>query len=401
MRASLRRPAVLAAATLTAVLTLTSLALAADGDEIGRLIAEQFAKEGSESLPAGAARTVVPAQAPGAADEQRMIEEIEMLERARAEAEARRDALVKAREAAEQGESPKADAADKAKEEQRRAEERRLAEEAEHAVEAARKAEAAALARMEAEREAEADRIDAALRKAREARAQRPREEREREALVEGAASERRQAEIPEVHDSRGGRDAGDRTASWPRPRLTDGASGLGGPHAPSPSASARVTVLLTMLPGNRGIRRHNKTGDPILCSERGCYVSAGADAPADLMPLRRAFGIGRTLGERAGACRQSLGCVFRRVDLVAFPAILQPVDMRLLKHDRRQPQVLHEASACRLAAGRLACTAVHGPDYTMWIVPEEIAAAAGPEALEQAVEGGLVTPEPRVLVHN
>jgi colicin import membrane protein len=159
--------------------------------------------------------------------------------------------------------------------------------------------------------------------------------------------------------------------------------------------------VLLTILPGHRGFRRYNRSGDPILCGDHGCYVSAGADAPADLMPLRRAFGIGRTLGERAGACRHSLGCVFRNVDLGTFPAILQPVDMRLLKHDRRQPQVLNEPSACRLTGGHLECTTIHGPDYTMWVVPEEVAAAAGPEALERAVEDGLDGPSPPVFVRN
>jgi colicin import membrane protein len=388
-------------ATLAAGLALASPALAADGDEIGRLLAEQFAKEGAQKLPAGAARPVVPAEAPGVADEQRMIEEIEMLERARAEAEARRDALVKAREAAERAETTRAEAADKAKDEQRRAEERRLAEEAERAVEAARKAEAAAVARMEAEREAEANRIDEALRKAREARAQRPRDDGNRDAAVDVRADDRRQVDVSETSDRKDRGDTAEPAAPPQRPRLTDGASALGGPDPRTVSASTRVTVLLTMTPGHRGIRRHNRTGDPILCGEHGCYVSAGAETAADLMPLRRAFGVGRTLGERAGACRNSLGCVFRNVDLVTYPAILQPVDMRLLKHDRRQPQVLHEASACRLAAGRLACAGIQGPDYTMWIVPEDVAQAAGPAELERAIEDGLEGSEQRHFVRN
>ncbi len=402
MRAILRGPAVLAA-VLAMGIAIASPSLAADGDEIARLLAEQFAKEGQGNVPAGAARTVVPAQAPAADDERRMIEEIEMLERARAEAEARRDALVKAREAGERQETAQGEAADKAKDDARRAEERRVAEEAERAVEAARKAEAAALARMEAEREAEADRIDAALRKAREARAHRTAEESAPRA--EATADAPRSEEMPAAYDDRSrgelSREPYREAAPLPRPRIPDGASALRGPDSRIVTHPTRVTVLLTMDPGHRGIRRHNRTGDPILCGEHGCYVSAGADAPADLMPLRRAFGVGRTLGDRAGACRNSLGCVFRGVDLVSFPSILQPVDMRILKHDRRQPQLLRETSTCSLIAGQLACTVFEGPDYTMWVVPEEVAQAAGPDALEQAVEAGLAGHEPHAVVRN
>ena len=271
---------------------------------------------------------------------------------------------------------------------QRTAEEARKVEDERRLAEQQRKAEEAEVAQMEVEREAEADRIDEALRKAREARAKRTGIESAPYVASDDAADERRRIEsrdvVPDVREE--------------RPPSGLGAGGMGSRHVTAPTSSTRVAVLLTMTAGNRGIRRHNKTGDPILCGERGCYVSTGADGPAELFPLRRAFGAGRTLGDRAGACRNSLGCVFRDVDLVAFPAIVQPVDMRFLRHDRRQPQVLHETSACRLEAGRLACTAIHGPDYTMWVVPEEIATAAGPAVLERAVEDGLQSDDAPVL---
>lgn len=146
----------------------------------------------------------------------------------------------------------------------------------------------------------------------------------------------------------------------------------------------------MVMVPGTRGIRRGHHTADPVLCGERGCYISTGAASTAELLPMRKALGAGRTLGSRAGACRNELGCIFRGVDLVAYPAILQPVDMRLIKHDRRQPQVLHEASPCQLTERDLRCEPIQGPDYVMWIVPEAMAQAAGPDMLERAVEAGL-----------
>ncbi|MGE3917509.1 MAG: hypothetical protein AB7F78_17590 [Hyphomicrobiaceae bacterium] len=438
--------------------------MAADGgDDAARTIAEAFAKGGRSELPAGAVRTIVPAERPTPADEQRLIDEIDMLERARAEADARREALVKQREAAEKqdaaapaGKDPdagrraaeaarrvaeerqlaaeaqrlaeaqrKAEEAKRIAEERRRTEEaqrlaeerrkaeeaqriaearrqaeeaqrvaeerrlaeaRRLAEEAQKAAEARKEAaEKAELARMEKEREAEADRIAAVLRQAREARAQRPHVE----TLPWSPPP------VPTARDERAPIATSTSAQTDPRDGYVERSSayGHGGgdlSRALPDRHATRVTVLLVMEPGNRGIRRHNKTADPILCIEEGCHVSEGTATPAQLLPHRRAFGAGRTLGERAGACSNALGCVFRGVDLRTYPAVVQPVDMRLLRHDRRQPQVLHEASDCRLDGGRLACSAIEGPDYVMWIVPESMAEAAGPAALEAAVDAGL-----------
>ena len=151
-----------------------------------------------------------------------------------------------------------------------------------------------------------------------------------------------------------------------------------------------RVTVLMIMAPGTYGIRRGASVADPVLCTTDGCYVSNGADIPARFMPRRRALGVGNTFGARAGACRQSLSCVFRDVAF-EYPALLQPVDLHVLKHDRRRPQRILTDSDCRLAAGRLACSrGVYADDYVLWIVPERIAAMAGPEVLEQALRDGL-----------
>jgi colicin import membrane protein len=156
-----------------------------------------------------------------------------------------------------------------------------------------------------------------------------------------------------------------------------------------------RVTVLLILAPGTYGIRRHGpKVADPILCTPVGCYVSEGADRPARFMPGRKALGFGNTWGSRAGACRQRLGCVFRAIELGRLPAYLQPVDLHILKHDRRRPHEVAGDSACRASGGRLLCgRGIYADDYAMWIVPERLAEAAGPEALERAVREGLNGP--------
>lgn len=155
------------------------------------------------------------------------------------------------------------------------------------------------------------------------------------------------------------------------------------------------MTVLLLMQPGDRGIRRHNKTADPLLCNGGGCFVSNGPDAAASFLPGRKALGFGRTFGARAGACSNTLGCVFRDVELGALPVALQPVDMRVMHHDRREPQTVDTPADCRTHAGRLMCRrTIQAGNYTMWVVREDIARAAGPAALEQALADGLAESE-------
>ena len=182
------------------------------------------------------------------------------------------------------------------------------------------------------------------------------------------------------------------RDGAWAPPSRREVAAG----DADAPRADAasdwngQVTVLLIMAPGNYGIRRNNRSADPILCTVEGCYVSAGAYAPALFLPGYKAMGIGNTFGRRAGACQQRLGCVFRGVRF-DYPGMLQPVDLHVLKHDRRRPEAVLADSNCGIAAGQLACRRpVRGDGYIMWVVPDRLAERAGPELLERALHDGL-----------
>ena len=219
-------------------------------------------------------------------------------------------------------------------------------------------------AALSAEREAEGRRIADLLRRAESART-------ERQQLRQNATTEARTA------------------ANLPyAPAVATASPAVGG--------ATRVTVLLLMEPGTRGIRRNKPTADPVLCGPAGCWISGGAHESARLLQQRKALGFFRTWGgERAGACSNSLGCVFRNVELGSVPSWLQPVDMRLVRHDRREPQGIQSTARCGLETGRLQCSGSHaGANYVMWIVPESVADAAGPALLEQALEDGL--PQPR-----
>lgn len=153
-----------------------------------------------------------------------------------------------------------------------------------------------------------------------------------------------------------------------------------------------RATILLVMAPGTKGIRRFDKTADPILCVLDGCYLSEGANSSATFLPLRRALGAGNTYGRRAAECSGHLGCVFRGIDLAPGTTLLQPVDIRMVKHDMRERQMVSAADrTCVVAGGTLSCLRpLRGSNYTMWIVPEDVARRAGPEILQKAIAAGL-----------
>lgn len=163
--------------------------------------------------------------------------------------------------------------------------------------------------------------------------------------------------------------------------------SALGMHGDPTDIASSRVTVLMVMTPGNMGIRRFDKNADPVLCTNDGCYISQGADVPSRFLTTHKALGFGNTFGLRAGACREQLSCVFRSVDLGRQPSFVQPVDMRMVHHDRREIKQVTADETCRIEAGRLNCARpVRASNYTLWIVPEKVAQRAGVEALSRAL---------------
>ena len=169
------------------------------------------------------------------------------------------------------------------------------------------------------------------------------------------------------------------------------------GPGAPArapiheTSNETHVTVLLIMEPGNRGIRRFDKSADPVLCLGPRCYVGAGAATPAQEMTRAQALGPANTFGARAAACRHSLGCVFRDVDLGGEEASLQPVDLKIMLHDRREARTVSADDSCEIESGRLYCgDTIRAAGWRAWIVPESLAARAGGELLQAAVAAGL-----------
>lgn len=311
------------------------------------------------------------------ADEERRLAEMRRVEEEAKLAVLRREEQARA-EAVRQAEALR-----KAEEERRLAEARRTEDEARLA--AGRRAEEE---RQMAERAREQEQRRADIARANE-QALRSRLEAERELEGERLADRLRQARL-----QREARVTTNSSPTPPRDVIEQGsAAGAEAVGLVVDPRATRVAVLLLMQPGDRGIRRHNKSADPVLCGEDDCYISNGVGRDASLLPARRALGFLRTWGQRAGACNNSLGCVFRGVDLARLDRLLMPVDMRVVRHDRREMREVTATSNCHLERGRLACTdTVQSDDYMMWIVPEALAVKVGGEALERALADGLPT---------
>ena len=358
------------------------IAAAADDDTAAHAIAEKFAGATEEAKRKASNRKAkeeaTRAEAQRQAAERLKSDEAEMLERARAEA-AVRDA-----------------------ERQRAEDERRLAEDK-------ARQEREAIAAAEAERRRlEDEHMQAEERLARDREEQRRAEERralERQRLEEviqlseklRRSREQREAEKAERDKHAVAAEPGEAPLDQPRffsgppvDREREEPARDAAEHALWPQQN--VTILLVMQPGDRGIRRFEKSADPVLCIGARCYVGMGSNTPAKPLTRAAALGTVNTLGARAWGCRHSLTCVLRNVDLGADSASVQPIDLKIMRHDRRETQTVRADLSCEVdGAGGLHCAnPVTTRTWRAWIVPESLAERAGPRALESALSSGL-----------
>lgn len=382
------------AASAFALLVATAAVVPApaDADDKAHAIADQFSGASAAKKANGGTSD--------ATDSLKSYED-EMLARAREEAQARAKADLAAAEekaareraeaaaaAARAADQAKADAQAKAAvsadDEARALSERlRAAREAHEAKQAAEREAAAAAERAAAESEARAAALAAAEAKRREASLAMARArlaERARH-LGERAENARLARLASEATAVRAAADA----AEWER--SSRDAAGAEPANADIGEGGGTVTVLIVMDAGSRGIRRWNKTADPMLCVDETCYISRGAATPAKRISRSKAFGPGVALGERAGDCRNQLVCAFRGVVLENGRSWMQPIDLRIMRHDRREAKLVVADPTCSVTTGKLVCTrTVTSGDYRAWIVPETLAERAGAKAIEAAL---------------
>lgn len=158
-----------------------------------------------------------------------------------------------------------------------------------------------------------------------------------------------------------------------------------------SPLIEKRVSILIVMEVGKKGVRTWSKTADPMLCIHESCYLSRGAGTAAEKLTRSVAFGPSVALGKRGQACRSKPACIFRDIDMETVEAKLQPIDLRFLRHDRREAKAIRADATCAILEGKLSCRSpVSGDGWRAWIVPESVAEKAGAQRLEAAMARGL-----------
>ena len=175
------------------------------------------------------------------------------------------------------------------------------------------------------------------------------------------------------------------------------GASPTGEPTKPSEDFGLRghATILMVIAPTNitRTVNGPDRAADPILCVADGCYVSNGPQAPASYHSFGQSMSLGGRIGRGAGSCNHSQACVFRNVDLGSATALVQPIDLKLMRHDRREQSEVAIDTTCRMIDDRLSCSRpVRTATYTLWVLPEHLAREIGSEKLASAVGDGLRT---------
>lgn len=220
----------------------------------------------------------------------------------------------------------------------------------------------------------------------------------ERRVAEQKAAEEKRVAEEARMRALEAEREGEhrrltDRLKTMERERMTLGAPPAASTHLTQEGRPAsRVTVLLVMNSGSNGIRRFGKkTADPVICSGKTCWISAGSDVTSKAVSRGLALGPGNTLGHRAAACNQHLECAFRDIDVSAITAPVQPIDLRIMRHDRREPLKLEADPTCRFSSGVLSCGKTFSTrTWRAWAVPEHVAREAGVTAIEAALASGL-----------
>lgn len=182
------------------------------------------------------------------------------------------------------------------------------------------------------------------------------------------------------------------------RPQVQIGAQA----NVPAPAAAparassgTRATILVVLhQPGSGEIP---KSFDPILCLGEVCYVSSGSESDARLVSRQDALSAKSTMAAGAGACAGTPACAFRGVNLLEG-ASAQIVDLGLVRQEQRELIAAKIDPTCTVEDGFLACDKpIASLDYRIWIMPETVAAKAGSEKIEAALDAEL--PEENVTL--
>ncbi len=160
--------------------------------------------------------------------------------------------------------------------------------------------------------------------------------------------------------------------------------------EAPKPDA-AQATVLLVL--GIDGGALGFKP-DPIICIDERCWLSNGIEAPAISMPRTQAVALRTTEETTSDPCAGKSACVYRGVTIDAG-ARIEVIEVGESRGASAGAFTIAADKSCRNDGGGLLCdNGLATQDFRIWVVPEAVATATGPEGLEDAVAEGLPDPD-------
>lgn len=160
--------------------------------------------------------------------------------------------------------------------------------------------------------------------------------------------------------------------------------------EAPRPGTTqATVLLVLGIDGGALGFKP-----DPIICIDESCWLSNGIEAPAVSMPRTQAVALKTTEETTSDPCAGKSACVYRGVTIDAG-ARIEVIEVGESRGASAGAFTIAADKSCRNDGGGLLCdNGVATQDFRIWVVPEAIAAATGPDGLEDAVAEGLPDPE-------
>ncbi|MGI9386431.1 MAG: hypothetical protein ACR2OX_03280, partial [Methyloligellaceae bacterium] len=120
------------------------------------------------------------------------------------------------------------------------------------------------------------------------------------------------------------------------------------------PALAERATIVVVLEPQKHNSQKWDigRGADPVLCLKRGCYVSRGLSKNAKYYRGGNIF----LPGIRAGACRNSLACVFRNVQLLNGKDEAQLIDLDAIEHDFLDRRPIKVDESCHLRNKRIDC---------------------------------------------
>ncbi len=152
---------------------------------------------------------------------------------------------------------------------------------------------------------------------------------------------------------------------------------------------SEKATVLIVMQPFKQTGKPWDagKGADPIICLNHGCYVGRGYLTKAKYFPGKKAY----LPAVMARACNNTLTCVYRGVKFTRKREDIWPVDIDGFKRDYMATKKASVDRSCFIENKRLQClNGIYTPEYSMWVIPEDLAKDAGRKVLDYALYKGI-----------